>query len=421
MGKEIYIHREIETPLRNLVKQFPCLALTGPRQSGKSTLLKKVFSGTHQFISFDDPLVRQKAVSDPHLFLEDIKEPAVFDEIQYAPEILSYLKIIIDKDRNKRSRFILTGSQQFNLIKNLSDTLAGRICLLTLLPFSKEEKGNIYSLKGKIKTAQGAFADACLRGSFPEISVQPRIDFEAWYGSYLQTYLERDVRTIYNIGSLREFQKFLQLLAVRCAQILNLSSLSNEIGISVNTVKKWLSILEASQIIYLLNPYYRNLGKRITKNPKVYFLDCGLVCYLAGIRDKRYLLNGPLAGALFENYIIQETVKSCLNQAKAVNLFYIRTHNDVEVDLIIEKNMEIFPVEIKLSKSLNIEMARPIQRFKMIFSKLKVMPGRIIPLVTNEIYHVFNRSTHKIQIFKSKILYRGFFVLKLRFVIYLGL
>ncbi len=385
MEKEIYVHREIEGHLKILIKQFPAVALTGPRQSGKSTLLKKTFGKTHGFISFDEPLMRQRAVSDPELFLDNIEEPVIFDEIQYAPELLSYLKILIDKERNKRGRFILTGSQQFNLIKNLSDTLAGRIGLLTLLPFSKQEKERIPFMKKKLRNTQKYFTDACLRSSYPEISTHPEIDFEAWYGSYLQTYLERDIRTTYNIGSLREFQKFMQLLATRCSQLLNLNSLSRELGIAVNTIKKWISVLEASQLIYLLNPYYRNMGKRITKSPKVYFLDCALICYLTGIRDVRYLLNGPMAGALFENYIIQETIKSFLNNGKRPNIFYLRTHNDVEIDLIIEKNMQIFPFEIKLSKSPNINMGRPIERFKKIFSKLDIMPGRIICLSDEDI------------------------------------
>lgn len=379
------MHREIERHLKSLVKQFPAVALTGPRQSGKSTLLKKIFGKTYQFISFDEPLMRQRAVSDPELFLDNIEEPAIFDEIQYAPELLSYLKLLIDKKRNKRGRFILTGSQQFNLIKNLSDTLAGRIGLLTLLPFSKKEKERIPSLKKKPGNTREYFTDACLRSSYPEISVHSEIDFEAWYGSYLQTYLERDIRTTYNIGSLREFQKFMQLLAARCSQVLNLNSLSGELGIAVNTIKRWISVLEASQLIYLLTPYYRNLGKRITKSPKVYFLDCALVCYLTGIRDTRHLLNGPMAGALFENYILQETIKSFLNNGKMPNIFYLRTHNDVEIDLIVEKNMQIFPCEIKLSKSPNINMGKPIEKFKKIFSKLNIMPGRIICLSDEDI------------------------------------
>jgi hypothetical protein len=386
MVKDIYIHREIEPILKDAVKQFPAIAITGPRQSGKTTLLKKAFGLTHEFVSFDDPLTRQKAISDPKLFLENVREPTIFDEIQSAPGILSYLKILIDENRNKRGRFILTGSQQFNLIKNLGDTLAGRIALLTLLAFSKKEKRNVAASGKKLTKTLEWFVDACLRGSFPEISIHPKVGFEAWYGSYIQTYLERDIRTVYNIGSLREFQKFLQILAARCAQILNLSSISNELGTSVNTIKKWLSILEASYIIYLLPPYYRNLGKRITKNPKIYFLDCGLVCYLTGIRDKRHLLSGPLAGQLFENYIIQEAVKSYFNGAQRPRLSYLRTHNDLEIDLIIEKNMQVFPLEIKLNKSPNINMAKPIERFKKVFSKLKIMPGRIICLSDEDFF-----------------------------------
>jgi len=371
-----YVHREIEGAIKRLAVQFPCLALTGPRQSGKSTLLKKVFGKTHRIVSFDDPLTRQKALSDPKLFLESVGEPAIFDEIQYVPELLSYLKILIDKERTKRNRFIVTGSQQFNLIKNLGETLAGRIGILSLLPFSKKENSSIKTFK----STKEAFSHACLRGSFPEISLFSKIDFETWYGSYLQTYLERDVRAIYDLGNLREFQKFLQLLAIRCAQLLNLSDLSKELGISVNTIKKWISILEASQIVYLLSPYYRNLGKRVTKTPKIYFLDCGLVCYLTGVRDQKHLFNGPLAGPLFENYVIQETIKAVYNRAKRPNIFYVRTHNKVEIDLIIEKEMRIFPFEIKLNKSPGMQFAGPIEQYRRIFSKLNIAEGKIISL-----------------------------------------
>lgn len=381
MANKIYIHREIEGILKSMSKQFPCTALTGPRQSGKSTLLKNLFGSSHTYISFDDPLIRQQAITDPKSFIENLIEPVIFDEIQYVPELMSYLKIKIDTKRHIRNRYIIAGSQQFHLIKNLGDTLAGRIGLLSLLPFSNEEKTSIK--RTKIKSTKDAFIDACLRGSFPELSIFKKLDFDAWYGGYLQTYLERDVRTIYDIGSLREFQKFMQLLAVRCSQLLNLSDLSKELGISLNTLKKWVSILEASQIIFLLSPYYRNLGKRVTKSPKIYFLDCGLVCYLSGIRDKKYLLNGPMAGPLFENFIIQETVKAFLNYGKRPNIYFIRTHNKVEVDLIIEKNMKIFPYEIKLTSSPTMLMAKPIEQYQNIFSKFDIAKGKIVSLCEN--------------------------------------
>jgi predicted AAA+ superfamily ATPase len=384
MPKIEYIHRELEKILLKEIRQFPALVLTGPRQSGKSTLLKEILGKAYSLVSFDDPLLRERAISDPRLFLEEAGDKVAFDEIQYAPQLLSYIKILIDKNRHKRGRFVLTGPQQFNLIKNLGDTLAGRIALLNLLPFSLQEKEKISFLKHKLSNTQSHFIHACLRSSFPELSLHPQMNFEAWYGSYLQTYLERDVRTLYNVGSLREFQRFLQLLVTRCSQVLNLNSLASDLGVAVNTIKRWLSILEASQIIYFLMPYYRNLGKRITKSPKIYFLDSGLVCYLTGLRTKEHLLKGPLAGPLFENFCIQEIVKRFFNQGLRANLYYLRTHNGVEVDLIIEQKGTVFPLEIKLTKTPNRKMAEPIERFKKIFSKLDVRKGKIISLSEEE-------------------------------------
>lgn len=211
------------------------------------------------------------------------------------------------------------------------------------------------------------------------------MDSNVWYGSYLQTYLERDIRTTYNIGILREFQQFMRLLAGRSAQVLNLSSFANDLGVSVNTIKKWLSILEASRIIYVLPPYYRNLGKRVTKSPKIYFLDIGLVCYLTGLKTGEHVFNGPLSGALFENFVIQETVKYSFNKGIRPNLFYLRTHNNLEIDLIIEKNLQLYPFEIKLTKTPNLGMAGSIERFRKIFSKLKISNGKVISLTRDEI------------------------------------
>ncbi len=385
MTRHKYIHRKIEAVLKDNIKHFPAIALTGPRQSGKSTLVKNIFGKSHSIVSFDDPLMRERAVLDPKLFIETAGEKIIFDEIQYVPEILSYIKILIDTNRHCYGRFILTGSQQFNLIKNLGDTLAGRIALFSLLPFSVEEKEQVPFLKNKLSAPQNNFIHSCLRGSFPEITLHSDINAKIWYDSYLQTYLERDIRTIFNVGILREFQQFLRLLAARCSQILNLSNFANDLGISVNTIKKWLSILEASQIIYILPPYYRNLGKRITKSPKIYFLDAGLVCYLTGLKTKEHLFGGPLAGALFENFVIQETVKYYLNRGLRPNLFYLRTHNNVEVDLLIEKNMELYPFEIKFTKTPSVGMAAPIERFKNIFSSLKINVGKIISLTDNDV------------------------------------
>lgn len=378
-----YVRREIEPTLVDAVRQFPAVALTGPRQSGKSTLLAKLFANTHIIVSFDDPVVRERAHSDPKLFLEGLGDHVVFDEIQYVPHLLSYIKILIDRDRDKRGRFIFTGSQQFSMIKNLGDTLAGRIAILELLPFSVFEKRA--ALGTAFHATQNYFIDDCLHGSFPEPTVHRNLNAHHWYGSYQQTYLERDIRTIYNIGELCDFQRFLQILAVRCAQPLNMSAIAVETGVAVNTVKRWLSILEASRIIYLLKPYYRNLGKKMVKNPKVFFLDGGLVCHLVSLKDRDSILKGPMAGALFENFCVQETVKAVFNHAQPANLYYVRTHNALEIDLIAEKNGKLYPVEFKLTKTPTLRMGDPILRFKKLFSKLSIMPGRIVSLCDENI------------------------------------
>lgn len=380
MVKKIYIHREIEGILKKVVNQFPALVVTGPRQSGKSTLLKELFSKDYAYISFDDPVTRERAISDPEFFLDSLEEKVIIDEIQYVPQLLSYVKLRIDRKRQKRGDFIFTGSQQFNMIKNLGDTLAGRIAIMELLPFSLKEKEKVFKKKDKFVTAQKYFTHSCLRGSFPEIVVYDDIDAELWYSSYEQTYLERDVRTFYNIGNLRDFQRFMQILAARCSQVLNLSSLSSALGVAVNTIKKWISILEATRIIYLLKPYYQNLGKRITKSPKLYFLDNGLLCYLLSLKDRDYLLKGPMAGALFENFCVQETIKTIFNQGKTPKLYYIRTHNGLEIDMLIEKKGQLFPVEYKLTKTPTLDMGKSIKRFRKLFSRVKIMPGRIISM-----------------------------------------
>ena len=387
-----YIKRDIETKLISLSKSFPAIALTGPRQSGKSTLLKHLFGKTHEYITFDDPLTRERAISDPKLFIDELKNKVIIDEIQYVPEILSYIKIAIDNKRQVKGSFLLTGSQQFTMIKNLGDTLAGRIALLELLPFSSNEiMGN-----KKTENTMNTFVSSCLRGSYPELITEKKIDLDSWYGSYISTYIERDVKSIYDIGNLRDFHRFLQLLASRTAQLINLSTYANELGASVNTIKKWLSILEASRIIHILSPYYENMGKRIVKSPKVNFLDCGIVCYLTGIKDKKHLINGPMAGALFETFCIQETIKTFFNQGIKPEIYFLRTSNDLEIDLIIRgKNNTLFPFEIKFTKTPRPSMSSNIEKFKTLFTNLKISRGNIISLTGENL--TLSKETHAIR------------------------
>jgi predicted AAA+ superfamily ATPase len=371
-----YIKRDVEEKLLSLLEAFPCLVLTGPRQTGKSTLLTHLLPG-YRYATLDDPLLREQALSDPRFFLDSLGERAIIDEIQYAPGLLSYVKIIVDSNRDKRGLFVFTGSQQFAMIRNLGETLAGRIALLELLPFGIGEKKRALDLPDTLS----AFTHAALTGSYPEPALYPMADTHAWYASYLQTYLERDIRTIYNIGNLRDFQRFLQLLAARCAQQLNLSEYSRQLGVSMPTVKNWLSILEASRIVYLLPPYHANLGKRIVKAPKLYFLDIGLVAHMTGIRDPEILLRGPLAGPLFENFCIQETVKIFLHSGERPPLFYLRTAAGLEVDLLVERSLgKVVPVEIKLNKTLSASLASSLTRFTKAFSQFTVQEAILLSL-----------------------------------------
>lgn len=371
-----YISRQIEPVVKRLLNSFSSLALTGPRQSGKSTLLVNILKDYH-YITFDDPLTREKAISDPQFFLDSIGEKAIIDEIQYAPQILSYIKIWIDRHRDKKGSFVFTGSQQFTMIKNLGDTLAGRIGLLELLPLSSVEKKKHI----KSKSTMDYFIHAALTGSYPEIVVDKAVHLPSWYGAYIQTYIERDIRSMYNVGNLRDFQRFLQLLAGRCSQVLNMSQLSNDVGASVPTVKSWLSILEAGRIIWLLQPYYTNLGKRLIKSPKIYFTDIGIVCYLTGIKDRDHLLQGPMAGALFENFCIQETIKLFFNYGIRPRIYYARTSNNLEIDLFVEIAGDIImPVEIKLNKTPSLSMGASILRFKKLLPSINFEDGIILSL-----------------------------------------
>lgn len=378
--KHVYIHRDIEPLLRKAVGGFPAVIITGPRQSGKSTLLRKLFSKSHRYFTFDDPLTRERALSDPRYFLEQAGEHMIIDEIQYVPQLLSYIKILIDEKRQKRGRFIFTGSQQFPIMKSLGDSLAGRIAILELLPFSVIEKKRAFRGKKVFSSMKTYYSHACLRGSFPEITLQKEVSPEIWYSGYLQTYLERDVRGLSNIGDLNDFQRCVRLLAARCSQILNLSSLAADLGISVNTVKRWISLLEASRMVYLLYPYYQNAGKRIIKSPKVYFLDTGLVCYLLSLQRERDIFQGPLAGALFENFCFQETLKILFHAGRHDGVYYLRTHNGLEIDLLIERNGMLYPLEWKLSQTPSSLSVRIFERFQDIFSKLSFQSGRIICL-----------------------------------------
>jgi len=359
-----YFKRDMEKVLKSASRQFPSVIVAGPRQSGKTTLLKHVFSGGYRYASMDDPELRLMAVKEPSLFFENYPPPVIIDEIQYAPQLFPYIKMIIDKNRSSSGRFILTGSQLFPLMANVGESLAGRIAVFTLLSFSiKEQFGSAAKLSiHKLK-------EKALKGGFPELAVGRRVNPELWFASYLQTYLERDVRNLRQMGDLSDFQRFLQLITAFNGQVLNMSSISRDMGVAVNTVKAWVSILEASGQIMLVKPFYINRGKRIVKSPKLYFLDTGILCYLAGINSATQVFKGYMAGQMLETIVLGEIVRNSYNQGKIPRIFWWRTSGGEEVDFILEHGDKIIPIEVKMSSAVNKNTTKNLASFCDLFSE----------------------------------------------------
>ena len=350
--------RILAKAISKALRSFPAIVVTGPRQSGKTTLLRWLFSKTHRFVTLEDPDVRIRAKEDPLYFLEQYKPPVIIDEIQYVPELLSYIKTKIDQDR-KPGQWLFTGSQHFILMQGISQSLAGRAAVLSLLPFSFAERvgrgEDAQDIPGWLKGLslhqtyedKVSVSEVILRGNYPEIASRKSVDRQLWCGSYISTYLERDVRNLAQIGDLSQFERFLRLCAIRTGQLLNLSELAKEIGMSVPTVKRWLSMLETGYQIYLLYPYYKNVGKRLVKSPKLYFNDTALASYLLGLHDRETLLNSPNFGNLFETMVVTDALKRFLHSGQMPSMYYLRTRDGLEVDLVIESGQKLYLFEIK--------------------------------------------------------------------------
>lgn len=352
------ITRNIEKYVIDAAKAYPVVTITGPRQSGKTTLSKKCFPNMKYF-NLEDPNIKEYAKTDPRGFLSSSDTGMVIDEIQNLPELLSYIQVIVD-ETNTEGQFILTGSQQFELMKGVSQSLAGRTSVVKLLPFSLSECNLIETTKD--------LDSLILKGFYPRIWDKKINPYNA-YKDYFETYLKRDLRDIINIKDISLFIKFIKLCAGRVGQVFVASNIANDVGVSVQTISNWMSVLEASFIVYLLPPYYENIGKRLIKSPKLYFYDVGLACYLLQLEDKRYLTNNPIRGSLIENLVVIELLKVRYNQIKDSNLFFYRDKNKVEIDLLIKYGNEITAIEIKMAKTFNTDWLSPFKTIKGAFQE----------------------------------------------------
>ena len=330
------IPRQLESRLKELFRYFPIVSITGPRQSGKTTLVKYTFPDL-PYVSLEDPDNNQFAKSDPRGFLDNYLNGAILDEVQKTPELFSYIQGMVDQ--NRQVKFVLSGSQNFLLSEKISQTLAGRVGLTYLLPFSMSELQ-------PAKLLGSAFETVAYKGFYPRI-FDRKIPPNDFFPSYVQTYVERDVRQISQVNNLHTFSIFLKLCAGRSGHLVNLSDLSNDTGVSVNTVKSWLNILEASFVLFRIYPHHKNYNKRLIKMPKLYFYDTGLLCYLLNIRDASEITSHYARGAIFENLIISELIKQRLHTGLEPNLYFWRDHKGREIDLILESGSSLIPVEIK--------------------------------------------------------------------------
>lgn len=341
------VNRLLAAELRRAARAFPAVILTGPRRAGKTTLLRRLFPrASYHLLEDPDIVVRLRA--DPRGFLDEVTPPVILDEIQNVPEILNYIRTRVDQAPRKTGQWLLTGSQEAPLMRGVTESMAGRAAILQLLPFSAAEHPRV----------------SVVRGGFPEVIARPSAA-SLWFPSYVQTYLERDVRSISEIRDLPTFRRFLALVASRCGQMLNRTDLAAPLGVTVPTISQWLSILEATAVIMLIPPFYENFGKRLVKSPKIHFVDSGLACHLLGIGSERELRRSPFHGPLFEGFIASEIVKHQLNAGRRKELYYFRDQQGLEVDLVVPQgDRALVMVETKASRTVFPEAAQSLDRLR---------------------------------------------------------
>ncbi len=350
-----FVPRLLGHELIRAARHFPAIILTGPRRAGKTTLLRHLFPRA-SYVLLEDPDTVARVRMDARGFLDALQPPVILDEVQNTPELLNYVRSRIDHRPNQRGQWLLTGSQEVALMRGVTESMAGRAAVFHLLPFSCKEAAQV----------------SLLKGGFPEVLARPSVA-QMWFRSYVQTYLERDVRTVTSIRDLATFRRFLALVASRCGQLLNKTDLAGPLGVSVPTITEWLNILEVTAQIILVPPFFENFGKRLIKSPKLYFVDSGLACHLLGIESEHALRRSPFLGPLFEGFVAAETLKYQLNAGKTRALYYFRDQQGLEVDFVVPRgNGELVLMEAKASRTVFPEMAEPLVRLARAIRNYKV-------------------------------------------------
>ena len=353
--------RTIEKYIKSISNQYEVITITGPRQSGKTTLARSLFK-KKDYVNLENPKERAFAIEDPERFLNQYPNGLILDEVQRAPDLLSYIQVIVDEKKQK-NMYILTGSQQFNLLKSINQSLAGRTAMISLLPYSLSELIKNYYKKTP------SYDELILKGFYPKLH-EENIEPETFMRDYIQTYVERDLRELSELKNLHLFQKFLKLCAGRVGQILNYQNIGDDLGLSHNTIREWISIHEASYIIHLLPPFHANIKKQLIKSPKIYFYDTGLACYLLDIENTKQLSSHPLRGNLFENMVVSDLLKYRYNLGKKHNLYFYRDSSKKEIDLIYKIAQHTIPIEIKSGETISQDYFKNLIYFEKLFPDL---------------------------------------------------
>lgn len=366
----MWINRIAGPLVLQAARSFPALLVGGPRQAGKTSLLRRLFPEA-SYVTLDVPSAAEQAEKAPAAFLDSLKWPAIIDEVQYAPSLFRHLKIHIDRDR-RNGRFLLTGSQVFPMMRGATESLAGRCALISLRSLGAAE------LAGEPRRAGADDLGLLLRGGYPQLWADPALDPALFFSSYLATYLERDVRNLLHVGKLRDFERFVRAAAARTGQILSFADLARDVGVAVSTARDWLSVLEASHQVFLLEPYFRNHGKRLVKSPKLYWTDTGLACFLAGISTRDQLLASPLVGPLWETFVVNQALRNCAFAGVGPALWYWRTRDGHEVDIVLQDGGKLWIAEAKAAENPDAGDARSLERFIAVFGEAAVSKAHVV-------------------------------------------